>query len=80
MKEVGKILHFTKSRFYVIPSKFKVLPQTSLYNSSGREVAVAIDLIGPIDKPFIIAKPKLKSPEKIVNATLYVRMEKRKKL
>lgn len=76
MKEAGVILHCTKGGNYVIEAKFKVLPQTTLYNSTSKKVAVSIDLIGPIDRPFIIAKPLLESPEKMTNTTLYVKMEK----
>jgi len=71
MKEAGKILHLTKSKLYVIEAKDKILPNTELYDSSGRKVAVTIDLIGPINHPFIVAKPIVNKPEKYVGGILY---------
>ncbi len=79
LKEAGKIIHRTKSGSYVIEAKAKVLPQTLLYDSSGKKVARVVDLIGPIDKPFIVAKPLIQKPEKRVKATLYFSKEKRRK-
>jgi len=79
VKRVGRIIHYTKSGRYVIEAEEKILPQTPLYNSSGHRLAVTIDLIGPVNNPFIIAKPVIGSAEKMVNAVVYVKMEKRRK-
>lgn len=79
MKRVGRIIHYTRGGRYVIEAEEKILPQTPLYDPSGHRLAVTIDLIGPVNNPFIIAKPLIKSAEKMVNALVYVRMEKRKK-
>ncbi len=79
MKEAGRIIHYTNSRSYVIEAKAKILPQTLLYDSSGNRIAKVVDLIGPINRPFIVAKPLIVKPRKMVKATLYIWKEKRRK-
>ncbi|PCN50569.1 hypothetical protein B6U99_03800 [Candidatus Geothermarchaeota archaeon ex4572_27] len=77
MKEAGMVLHLTKSGLYVIEAKEKLLPNTDLYDASGRKVAVTVDLIGPINHPYIIAKPLVEKPERYVGGPLYYLMKRR---
>jgi rRNA processing protein Gar1 len=76
MKRVGEILHFTKSRLFVVETSFKVLPSTPLCDDKGRKIAVSVDLIGPTQKPFVIAKPTVESPEKLEGKILYLRKQR----
>lgn len=62
----------------MIKARSKIQPQTALYNSAGKKVAVVVDLIGPINSPYIVAKPLVRAPNKIVGARLYVKRERRK--
>ncbi len=77
MKEAGIIIHLTKSNLYVIKASDKVLPGTDLYDARGRKIAVCIDLIGPINKPYIVAKPLINQPNKYVGSYIYY--ERRRK-
>jgi rRNA processing protein Gar1 len=79
MKRVGRIIQYTRGGKYVIEAEGKILPQTLLYDPSGRRLAVTIDLIGPVNRPFIVAKPLIESAEGIVNAPIYVRMERKRR-
>jgi rRNA processing protein Gar1 len=78
LKNAGKIIHFTKNGLYVIEAKTKVLPGTQLYDASGRPLALAVDLIGPINNPYIVAKPLAEKPEKFVGGIVYFRLKRRK--
>ena len=71
MKPAGKVLHYMRQRLLVIEAKEKLYPETRLYTSSGREAAVIVDVIGPINKPYLIAKPIIDKPEKLVGGELY---------
>ena len=78
LKEAGRILHLTKTGLYVIEASTKVLPNTDLYDASGRKIAVVVDLIGPINNPYIVAKPLVNKPEKFVGGVTYFRLKRRK--
>lgn len=71
MKELGKIIHFTKSKLFVIETKERILPGTELFDSKGRKIAISIDLIGPINRPYIVAKPIVNQPNKYVGSYIY---------
>ena len=79
MIEIGRIQQYTKSGNLIIQTKHKIIPDTKLLDAKGKKVAVSIDLIGPINSPYIIAKPLIENPYKIVNLMLYVTKEKRRK-
>lgn len=78
MKEAGKILHLTKNGLYIIEASMKVLPNTDLYDGSGRKIAIAVDLIGPINNPYIVARPLVEKPEKFVGGITYFRLRSRR--
>lgn len=71
MKELGKIIHYTKSKVYVIKANEKITLDTYILNSSGRVIAKVIDIIGPVSNPFVVAKPLIDNPDKYVGATVY---------
>lgn len=75
---MGRVLHYTKSKLFVIEAREKVIPNIELYDSSGKKVAIVVDLIGPINHPFIIAKPIIDTPEKYVGGHLYYIIRRRK--
>jgi len=78
MKPAGRVLHYLKHKLLIIEAKEKLHPDTTLYTSSGREAAIIIDVIGPINKPYIIAKPLIDKPEKLVGGELYYSRKRRR--
>lgn len=79
MKKKGKIIHYTKSRLFVIKLDHIVSPGSYLLDASRKKIAVVIDLIGPISEPYCIAKPLVKKPESLVGKEVYSRLEKKRK-
>lgn len=71
MKRAGRIIHYTKYKVYVVEAEEKILPENKLVDSSGRIVGEVIDVIGPINKPFLVVKPLTDKPEKMVGAEVY---------
>ncbi len=79
MKEAGVILHYTKSKVFVVEAKDKLIPETTLIDSRGVKIGVVVDVIGPINKPFLVVKPTVKNPEKYVGAHLYYIKRRRRR-
>ncbi len=71
MKKAGRIIHYTKYRVFVVEAEEKILPENKLVDSKGRIVGEVIDIIGPIKKPYLVVKPLIDKPEKLVGAELY---------
>ena len=78
MREAGKIIHYTKNRVFVIEATQKVTLDTYLVDASNRIVAKIIDVIGPINKPYLVAKPLVERPEKYVGAIVYYQKTRRR--
>ena len=78
MRPAGRVLHHIKHRLLVIEARERLQPDTRLYTSSGKEAAIIIDIIGPINKPYIIAKPLIDKPEKLVGGELYYSKKRRR--
>ena len=78
MKRAGKILHYTKYKVFVIEASEKIILNTYLTDDTGRKIGIVIDIIGPISKPFLVARPLIKNPEKYVGKEVYYIYEKRK--
>jgi len=79
LKKVGRISHITRSGLFVIELEEKISPLTYLLDSSKRKIAIAVDLIGPITKPFCIAKPLVRKPESLIGSEVYVKLERRRR-
>lgn len=71
MRRAGRIIHYTKYRVYVVEAEEKILPENRLVDSSGRIIGEVIDVIGSINRPFLIVKPLIDKPEKLVGAEVY---------
>jgi len=78
LKEVGRIIHYTKNKVFVIEAREKLVPDTVLLDSRGGKLGKVIDVIGPINRPYLVVKPSLKNPEKYVGAYVYY-VKKRKR-
>ncbi|GBC74654.1 MULTISPECIES: H/ACA ribonucleoprotein complex subunit GAR1 [Candidatus Nitrosocaldus] len=74
--EVGEVLHVARSGRMIIKSSISdvaVLSRgTILVDAKGRSVAKLIELIGPVQSPYISAMPLTDRVKKYVGATLYV--------
>jgi len=71
MRRAGKILHYTKYKVYVVEAEEKILPENKIVDTRGRIVGEVIDVIGPINKPYLVVKPLIQKPEKLVGAEVY---------
>ena len=78
MKIAGKILHYAKNKMFVIEAEDKILPETILISSRGKKIGKVVDVIGPINKPYLVVKPLVENPEKYVGGEAYYVKRRRK--
>ena len=78
MRKAGKIIHYTKYGVFVIEAVSKVIPDTYLIDDKGRKIGIVIDVIGPVNKPYLVVKPLVYNPEKYVGKEIYYMRERRK--
>ena len=71
MKEAGIIKHYTKYKLFVVEANEKLPLSTKLIDAKGNIIGEVVDIIGPINKPYLIVKPYVNNPEKYVGAHLY---------
>lgn len=64
----------------VVETDTKVLPPIPLYDSSGRKIAKVVDVIGPVNHPYLVCKALTASPEQLVGAKVFVEKEVRRKM
>ncbi|GBC73807.1 hypothetical protein HRbin04_01213 [archaeon HR04] len=79
--EVGEVLHVARSGRMIIKSIGDVAGLsrgTILVDAKGRSVAEIIELIGPVQSPYISAMPLTDRVKKYVGATLYVEKASKK--
>ncbi len=78
MKKAGKIVHYTKYKVFVIEAEEKILPEDKLVDAKGRVIGEVIDVIGPINKPYLVVKPLVNKPEKLIGAEVYYLKKRRR--
>ncbi|MEM0056915.1 MAG: Gar1/Naf1 family protein [Candidatus Geothermarchaeota archaeon] len=76
MKEIGKILHYTKSKVFVIETNEKVPLRTEVFDDREEKIGIVIDIIGPTNKPYLVAMPLVEEPYKYVGKTVYILKKK----
>jgi len=79
MKKAGKIIHYTKYRVFVVEAEEKIIPNTYVVDDRGKKIGVIIDVIGPINKPYLVVKPLIEKPEKYIGKEIYYLLKRRKR-
>ena len=72
MKNIGRIIHYTKYKVFVAEAKKAVNLNISIYDDRKKKIGVVTDVIGPINKPYLVIKPLVDKPEKYVGKSIYV--------
>jgi RNA-binding protein len=72
--EVGEVLHISKSGRMILKSKVKNIDiGTILIDGKGKRVAKVIELIGPVNAPYISAIPLSDRSKKYIGTKLYAK-------
>lgn len=76
MKEIGYVKTTSRSGMLVIKSRSALRRGTALYDSRGRMLAVANRVFGPVEGPYIVARPEHKLDIGILGEKIYVKGDK----
>lgn len=72
MKPIGKIIHYTKYRLFVAEAREVVNLNTPIYTDRKIRIGIVVDVIGPINKPYLVIRPLVDKPEKYVGKEIYL--------
>ncbi len=72
MRPIGRIIHYTKYRLFVAEAKEAINLNTPIYSDRRKKIGIVTDVIGPINKPYLVIKPLVDKPEKYVGKEIYI--------
>lgn len=79
MQRLGKVISVTPSQNVIIKPKKPHKIGTIVVDEKLKVVGKIFDIIGPTSSPYIIVKPTIKKPEKLVDEKLYSVLSKNKR-
>ncbi len=78
MKRIGRILHYTKYGVFVVEAEKAISQNNTIYDDRKRKIGIVVDVIGPINKPYLVLKPLVDKPEKYVGKEVYIITRRRR--
>jgi RNA-binding protein len=72
MKSLGSAISISASGKLVVRSEKTPRMGSEVKDKEGRKIGKVVQIIGPVKKPFILIKPRGKSPEKHVGKGLFL--------
>ena len=79
MQRLGKVLSVTPSQSIVVKLDKAPKMGAAVIDENLKVVGRIFDIIGPVSSPYVVVKPSVKEPEKLVNRQLYVSPMKRER-
>jgi len=78
MRKIGRILHYTKYKLFVVEASEALSLNNVVYDNRKKKIGIVVDVIGPINKPYLVLKPLVDKPEKYVGKEVYVFIRRRR--
>jgi RNA-binding protein len=78
MKRLGKVSHYAKQGFLILRTDWVPSLNDTVVDKGLTVVGLVKDVFGPVKKPYVAVKPRVRNPEEYVGALLYVDSSKRK--
>jgi RNA-binding protein len=79
LQRLGKVLNVTPSQNIIIKSDKPPKIGIDVVDEGLKVVGKTFDIIGPISSPYIIVKPKIKDPKRLVGKKLYMLFSRNKR-
>ena len=76
MKEVGYVRTTSRSGFLVIKARSALRKGTPLFDSRGRMLGIAQRTFGPVEAPYVTARPEEEPEIGILGEKVYVKGDK----
>ncbi len=76
LQEAGFVLHQAKSGRLILKASIKLEPNVILVDSKGRKVAKVVEMIGPVNSPYVSTIPLTDRVKKLIGSKLYISTRK----
>ncbi|HXQ91519.1 MAG TPA: Gar1/Naf1 family protein [Nitrososphaerales archaeon] len=80
MQEAGTVLHLARSGRLIVKASSPSREGTILVDDKGRRAGKVLELIGPVDAPYLSVQPFTERIERIVGTKLYIGEEEPRNL
>ncbi|WP_297092513.1 Gar1/Naf1 family protein [Thermococcus sp.] len=78
MRRLGKVSHYAKQGFLILRTDWVPSLNDPVVDKKLTVVGVVKDVFGPVSRPYVAVKPRVKNPEGYIGALLYVDTKRRK--
>jgi len=78
MKRLGKVSHYAKQGFLILRSEWVPSLNSPVVDKNLTLVGTVKDVFGPVKRPYVAVKPRVKKPEDYIGALLYVDSSRKK--
>ncbi|QDA31918.1 H/ACA RNA-protein complex protein Gar1 [Thermococcus indicus] len=78
MKRLSKVSHYAKQGFLVLRTDWVPSLNDPVVDKKLTVVGVVKDVFGPVKRPYVAVKPRVKNPESYIGALLYVDSSRKK--
>ncbi|AFL95682.1 H/ACA RNA-protein complex component Gar1 [Thermococcus cleftensis] len=78
MKRLGKVSHYAKQGFLILRTDWVPSLNDPVVDKKLTVVGVVKDVFGPVKRPYVAVKPRVRNPENYVGALLYVDSSRKK--
>ena len=78
MRRLGKVSHYAKQGFLILRTDWVPSLNDPVVDKGLNVVGIVKDVFGPVKRPYVAVKPRVRNPENYVGALLYVDSSRRK--
>jgi len=78
MRRLGKVSHYAKQGFLILRTDWVPSLNDPVVDKGLTVVGVVKDVFGPVKRPYVAVKPRVRNPEDYVGALLYVDSSRKK--
>ncbi len=79
MRRLGKVSHYAKQGFLILRSDWVPSLNSPVVDKGLTFVGTVKDVFGPVKRPYVAVKPRVRNPEGYVGALLYVDSSRKSK-
>lgn len=79
LQRLGKVLHVTPSQNVIVKANKTPKIGSAVVNEKIKVVGKVFDVIGPVSSPYVVIRPTIKDPEKIMAKQLYLLLSKKRR-
>jgi len=79
LEKLGRVLNVTPSKNIIIKSNKTPKTGVDVVDERLKVVGKTFDIIGPTSSPYIVVKPVIKEPKKIVGKKVYLHFSRNKR-